>query len=370
VSLQVLMTADTVGGVWTYALELIRALAPHGVEVALATMGERLKPDQRSEARSLPNLRLFESDFKLEWMERPWEDVAAAGDWLLGLEASLRPALVHLNGYVHAALPWRAPTLVVAHSCVCSWFEAVRGHPAPEAWEEYRRQVARGIRAASLVTAPTAAMLRELSTHYGAFRTADPVPNCRAPDLFPPAGKEPLVFAAGRLWDEAKNVGALDRAAEGLPWPAYVAGDDQHPEGGRQRFSALRSVGRLAPSSLADWLGKASLFAAPARYEPFGLCALEAGLAGCALVLGDIPSLREVWGECALFVPPEDAVSLRRTLHALIRDADLRAEFARRGRDRALSYSPRRTAEGYLELYRRLLDRVRSSPMGTRLEPR
>ncbi len=31
----------------------------------------------------------------------------------------------------------------------------------------------------------------------------------------------------------------------------------------------------------------------PARYEPFGLSVLEAALSGCALVLGDIPSLRE-----------------------------------------------------------------------------
>ena len=38
----VLMTADTVGGVWTYAVELVRALAPHRVTVALATMGASL----------------------------------------------------------------------------------------------------------------------------------------------------------------------------------------------------------------------------------------------------------------------------------------------------------------------------------------
>jgi hypothetical protein len=36
---KVLMTADTVGGVWTYALELAAGLGEHGVEVAIATMG-------------------------------------------------------------------------------------------------------------------------------------------------------------------------------------------------------------------------------------------------------------------------------------------------------------------------------------------
>ena len=35
-----------------------------------------------------------------------------------GLERRLRPDVVHLNGYTHGALPWRAPVLVVGHSCV------------------------------------------------------------------------------------------------------------------------------------------------------------------------------------------------------------------------------------------------------------
>ena len=46
---KILMTADAIGGVWTYALELVRALAPHGVEIALATMGGPVSPAQRKE---------------------------------------------------------------------------------------------------------------------------------------------------------------------------------------------------------------------------------------------------------------------------------------------------------------------------------
>src|SRR5215207_31233 len=77
---RILMTADTVGGVWTYALELARSLAPHGVEIELASMGSRLSGEQRTEARSIPNLTVYESSFKLEWMEDPWRDVRAAGE--------------------------------------------------------------------------------------------------------------------------------------------------------------------------------------------------------------------------------------------------------------------------------------------------
>ena len=44
------MTADCVGGVWTYALDLADALAPHGVEVQLATMGRLPDAEQRRQA--------------------------------------------------------------------------------------------------------------------------------------------------------------------------------------------------------------------------------------------------------------------------------------------------------------------------------
>ena len=36
--MQILMTADTVGGVWTYSIELARSLEEHGVKVAGCTV--------------------------------------------------------------------------------------------------------------------------------------------------------------------------------------------------------------------------------------------------------------------------------------------------------------------------------------------
>src|SRR5512133_3312458 len=76
----VLMTSDTVGGVWTYSLELARALRSYGIEVALATMGPRPSWEQSVEAARISNLTLFESEFKLEWMPQPWDDVDAAAE--------------------------------------------------------------------------------------------------------------------------------------------------------------------------------------------------------------------------------------------------------------------------------------------------
>jgi glycosyltransferase involved in cell wall biosynthesis len=359
---RVLMTADTVGGVWTYALELTRALEPHGVEVTLATMGAPLAPGQWEEARALPNLRVEPSTFQLEWMDDPWADVQAAGEWLLGLEAQVRPDVVQLNGYCHGALPWSRPVLMVGHSCVLSWWRAVKREEAPERYARYREEVARGLRAASRVVAPTRAMLNALREHYGPLPEAEVVFNARRPEDFPPdSEREPFILTAGRLWDEAKNVAALESVAPRLGWPVKVAGETRHPSLGESVQSRnVEPLGRLSPRELAGWMGRAAIYALPARYEPFGLSVLEAALAGCALVLGDIPSLREVWGDdAALFVPPNDVEALADALEFLRREPERRARLAACARTQALEYTPARMSAGYLAVYASL---VRARP--------
>ncbi|MCI0529573.1 MAG: glycosyltransferase, partial [Nitrospira sp.] len=164
---KILMTTDTVGGVWVYALELARALSKKGFQIILATMGAPLTSEQRQEAQRIPHLALCESVFKLEWMTDPWQDLKQAGQWLLQLEAQFQPDVIHLNGYVHGSLPWRTPKLIVGHSCVLSWWTAVKGEAAPPDWDQYQRQVREGVLAADIVVAPTQAMLTALENHYG-----------------------------------------------------------------------------------------------------------------------------------------------------------------------------------------------------------
>ncbi len=366
----VMMTADAVGGVWTYALELASNLAGLGVRTTLATMGEPLRPAQRELAAGIPGLKLVESAFKLEWMEQPWAEVSTAGDWLLGLEERECPDLVHLNGYALAALGWRAPGLVVAHSCVLSWWKAVLRESAPAKYERYRQAVESGLRAADAVVAPTRAMMRSLREHYRAPVRGRVIPNGVSVDRYGSVRKEPFVLAAGRLWDEAKNLAALAAIAPRLEWPVYLAGNSEHPDGVRRRHEGVRMLGWLDAQALRGWMARASIYALPARYEPFGLSVLEAALSGCALVLGDIPSLREIWQSSAFFVSPDDEHALRRGIEQLVRDDSLRSSLAEAARARARAFTAERMARSYLELYRELVARrsagASAPPLATR----
>lgn len=349
----VLMTADAVTGVWTYAVDLARGLARHGVRVTLATMGPEPTPSQCEEVRQIPGLTLYTSTYKLEWMHEPWEDVDAAGDWLLALAERIRPDVIHLNGYTHSALPWPAPTLVACHSDALSWWQSVKGGNAPmDEWHEYARRSREGLRSAGLVVAPTAAGLADIERNYGPLNVARVVHNGRNGAEFSPVAKRGLVFSDGKFWDEAKNLSTLQKVAGKLDWPVYIAGEVGEE---RPRATDINFLGRLCPSAKGAWLGRAGIYALPAKYEPFGHSVLEAALSGCALVLGDIPSLRELWGDAAIFVDPIEPLALQEAIQSLIRSESLRQEMATRARERAREYSVEAFACGTLFAYQDLV---------------
>lgn len=349
----VLMTADAVGGVWSYALGLCGALPD--IRFVLATLGPRPAAAQRAEAARLGNVTLAESDFRLEWMAGGAAGVATSCRWLEGLAERHAVDLVHVNGYAQAQLDSGRPVVAVAHSDVLSWWRAVHQCNAPAEWDEYRRQVARGLAAATRLTAPTHAVLDDLRREYGlALDHAAVIPNGVDPGAYAPRSKRHVIMAAGRVWDEAKNLRLLDDIAPALPWPVEIAGAVLHPEHGVAEICQARARGALDPMAMRRRLGETAIFAAPARYEPFGLAILEAAAAGCALALGDIASLRENWDGAALFLPPDDPERWRTALARLIDDGNERRRLAGAARARSMRLTITRTARRYRALYRGL----------------
>jgi glycosyltransferase involved in cell wall biosynthesis len=206
-------------------------------------------------------------------------------------------------------------------------------------------------------------MLDSLAVNYGHARGGRVLPNGTSGRLFAPGRKQEFVLAAGRFWDAAKNLAALEQVAPGLPWPVRVAGSSVHPDGGSVVPRGVQCLGELPREALARELAAAAIYALPARYEPFGLSVLEAALSGCALVLGDVPSLRETWGDAALYVPADDTAKLRSTLVSLIRQPAERARLAAASRSRAQFFTPERKCDGYLEAYAQLNPRFADATM-------
>lgn len=399
--MKLLMTTDTVGGVWTFTMELCAALEDYGVDIELASMGRKLSAEQSAEVAQLPHVRVHESDYRLCWMHDAWGDVERAGAWLLKLERQVKPDLVQLNDFGHGALPWQSPVVLVGHSCVYSWWEAVKKQlPAPEDWSRYRSVVRASVKQADWLVAPSRAILKSLLYYYGPAQVSMVIPNGRSypplargsalsriekfptswvrhspearpatADSLPGNGEgEALIFAAGRIWDEAKNIATLVDVADRLPWPVYVAGEQADPGGGDNTTGDTRPgahyLGFLNKEDMARWLQRASIYVAPAHYEPFGLGILEAARAGCALVLGDIPSLREVWADAAEYVSPDDPEQLHQVITRLANKPSRRQHLAGRAWQRAQVYSAERMASDYMHCYQTLVHGLKAESRG------
>ena len=325
------MTADAVGGVWTYALELARGLASRRrrghAGGARTRAGRGATRGGGADPRPLPQ------------RHRAWPRVAGPGRPLdvaarqnaPGPGARVPPRSRPLQrlprgrgGLSGTGAPGRP--LLRRHLVA-----AVRGGALPPDWSGYAAGVRQGLAAADCRRCPQPTPSRPSLRRLGdepARRPQRPRP-CR----LTATPKQPLILAAGRLWDEAKNIAALAAGRPGLPWPMLVAGE-------RRCAMACADLGRLAAPSCTRRMAEAAIFAAPARYEPFGLAILEAAASGCALVLGDIPTLRELWDGAAMLRgtrPPGGAAR-----HAAAPDRGprpLREELQSAARERAQAYS-------------------------------
>lgn len=113
----------------------------------------------------------------------------------------------------------------------------------------------------------------------------------------------------------------------------------------------IRLLHDLSDDDLASAYRLADVFVLPSLAEGFGLPVLEAMTSGLPCVVSDIPVLREVAGDAALFVNPKDPTSISAAITLVLRDADLAKQLAARGRLRASDFSWTRTANETLRAY-------------------
>jgi glycosyltransferase involved in cell wall biosynthesis len=377
--MHVLVTADTVGGVWTYTRELVTGLAMRGVQVTLVSFGGFPTRTQSAWLEKLSGVTYFPTGFRLEWMQDADRDVADSMNYLASIIEERNPDLLHLSQFCYGALEVARPKLVVAHSDVMSWSQTVRSVRPDDAWAQwYQATVAQGLAGATLLVAPSRWMLDCIEGCYGRQQRSCVVYNGRTPALFNPyVSKQNYAASVGRLWDEGKQSQLLMQLTA-PPLPIVLAGattlrcESEEPVNLEQERVQTRSPkdedfvgpaarvelrGELSEGEIRELLSRAAIYVATSKYEPFGLAPLEAALSRCAIVANDIPALREIWEDAALYFQSNDAASLERALELLHDNRELRARYANRAYERARQhYTAARMVEEYMQLYQALVE--------------
>jgi glycogen synthase len=369
--MHVLVTADTIGGVWTYARELVTGLVRRGVRVTLVSFGEVPSPAQTEWLEGLRNVDFRATAFRLEWMQEARDDIHASSDYLRSVMEEVRPDVAHFNQFAYGALDIPIPKIVVAHSDVVSWWASVKGevpHDIPwMAW--YREVVHAGLAQATYVVAPSRWMMDNVHRYYCEPRSSSVIYNGRSPLLFNPhITKEESIVSVGRMWDSGKQVSLLLHGNSGMP--ITIAGTEQHPdevfrEGSPFEFvdrTRMKVLGAQSEGQLRHLYGKAAIYAATSRYEPFGLAPLEAAFSRCALVANDIPSFHEIWGDTACYFEANSSESLFAVLNRLANDREMRLTYANLAYSRARQFfNADRMVDDYLNLYQNLGARTQAA---------
>lgn len=343
---RVLMTADAVGGVWRQTLELAHAVRGLGIGVTLAQFGPPCSEAQRREAAGLD---LRETGLALDWTAETRAELERSAEAAAAIAAAAGCELAHLHTPAFApAFP--IPTLAMAHSCPRTWAEAVYGRAAPDWRAEAIRE---GLLCADVAAAPSAAFAAALQQSYALPRAPVVLRNGAAPAPAPALGA-PAAYAltAGRLWDAAKDAATLDAAAGLARTPILAAGALRNPMGGEARFARLRCTGPLPREALQTRLARRPIYVSAAVYEPFGLGVLEAAQAGCALVLADIPTHRELWEGAAVFAPPRAPASFAAAIDGLAATPAARALWATAAAYRAKRYNREAMLDAALKAWR------------------
>ena len=360
--MHVLITADTVGGVWTYTRELVCGLLNRGHRVTLVSFGRMPSPAQVSWIQH-NRLSYCPTAFPLEWMQDAQEGIVESAKYLQQVIRDSKPDLLHLSQFCYGALECGVPKVVVAHSDVVSWWNAVHGCDPPSSrWMDwYRTLVSRGLRCADIVVAPSQWMLDTVCEHY-----PDPIDGCviyngrSAAQFRPTDEKENCVLAVGRVWDHAKQIQLL--LARKHPVPVFIAGSAEHPDTSLNASSEthtgnlLQFCGQQDDAQLQALYSTCATYVATSRYEPFGLAPLEAALSKCALIVNDIPSFHELWGDSALYFARNDPGALANAIAQFSDNAPLRRLYADQAYERARArFSAQRMIDEYEDLYKTLV---------------
>ena len=367
--MRILMTTDTIGGVWTHTRELVTGLlqADPYARIFLFAVGSTCSPEQLGWLRAMRerNPGRFDSavhSVPLEWEQRN-EQVDPFEPRLLSIARTFAPEVFHSSQFCYGALPVDCPRLIVAHSDVLSWFREVEGAlPEPSPWlDRYSSLVRLGVEQASAVVAPTRWMLQAFREGFPTGALTRVIPN--GIKLRPPPAQDRLLQAvtAGRLWDQGKNITLLQRL-QGSALPVLIAGALQHDDASFtwQGSPEIQLLGSTSRRDLLSLFAQSAVYLSTALYEPFGLSALEAARSGCALLALDIESMREVWGNGALYFRTAD--ELATLLEQLAASPRALAQAQRLAGAAAAQYTRERMAESYRALYRELMDSPRENP--------
>jgi glycogen synthase len=358
--MKILMTTDTKEDKWQFTLNLVSSLCDENIEVVLLAMGPKLYNHQLEELENLaPNTHFYHQSITPEWKENDLTGIPKAGIWINKIFASENPDIIHLNHYSPACIHWDVPVVLSPQACIMLLENLSSVEELPEKFHKIFHMSQIALHAADAVVFPTAALLAHFTCVYGQISKAHVIPPGIREIYRPSDQKFPMVFSEGHLDDPNLNLNLLLLAAPYIDGEIFIAGEKEQV---MRLPKNVRFLGNLSRQQKSNWLKMASIFALPARLDPFGLAFLEAASNRCALIGGDTPYLKEIWGDAMEYVSIDNPDALAAACNEGLHFPHKALAHGENAFSRVQKFNQRDIAIQYKELYLNLLQNHKKPP--------
>ena len=348
--MRILIHTSSTGSSYVFTVDLAKSLQNLGVQIFLAVTGVPLND------RQIKELEQFDyafSGYKQNWIENPWSDMLEARQWLMKIKKQFKPDIVHLNSLTFGTFPWNIPVVSVIHSCMFDRSKAIYNNKPPRHWEKYKSLAQASLRASDAVIAPSKSALNSADVIYGPFKSSRVIPPGRCTYTFRSGVKKRYIFTNGKINDDGHDLKLVLEAAPKIDYPIYIA-DNQGHMNVKKLPENVFLIGPLYGEKLCNWMGSASLFVLPAKYEPFGYSFVDAALSKCALIGRDIPSLREIWSDSMNYIKSKD--DLISKVNYLMQNNEEIYLYGQKAYEAALeNYTLIKMTRHFYQLYQRIL---------------
>lgn len=166
---------------------------------------------------------------------------------------------------------------------------------------------------------------------------------------------KPFALTVSSL-DPRKNFGRLIEAFKDIKeCSLYIVGSHNHiftqQDHTTNTDDTIRFLGRVSDKELVRLYNQATCFIFPSLYEGFGLPTIEAMKCGCPVLVSDIPVLREVCGNAAIYFNPSQVEDIRNSIKQFLKEKEaLRPNLIAKGYENINRFSWENTAKAIIQL--------------------
>ena len=167
-------------------------------------------------------------------------------------------------------------------------------------------------------------------------------------------GDKPVLLQVGTRWN--KNVDRVLSAIKGLPCKLVIIGplSKEQSEYVKAQQLDVENLVDLNEAELLEQYKRSDILVFASLSEGFGLPIIEAQAIGRPVITSNISPMKEVAGDGAILVDPENEDAIRGAIQQVMADPALRSDLVRKGQANVVQYQPPQIAQRYLDVYRKI----------------